>query len=98
MPKSIEIQVLDRIKRNPKGTLFFADSFVAIGNAKAVNKALERLVKSGELDRVAPGIYVRPVIDDYIGKVLPSIEEFAVAIEKRDRATIVPTGSYAMYK
>lgn len=73
-------------------------SFAKISNDKAVNKALERLVKSGELERVATGIYVRPVIDDYIGMVLPSIEEIAVAIAKRDRATIVPTGSYAMYK
>lgn len=98
MSKSIEIQVLDKIKRNTRGTLFFVDSFAKIGNAKAVNKALERLVKSSELERVATGIYVRPVIDDYIGKVLPSIEEIAIAIAKRDRATIVPTGSYAMYK
>ena len=98
MSKSIEIQVLDKIKRNPRGTLFFVDSFATIGNAKAVNKALERLVKSGELERVATGMYVRPVIDDYIGEVLPSIEEIAIAIAKRDRATIVPTGSYAMYK
>ena len=98
MSKSIEIQVLDKIKRNPIGTLFFVDNFAKIGNTKAVNKALERLVKSSELERVATGIYVRPVIDDYIGKVLPSIEEIAVAIAKRDRATIVPTGSYAMYK
>src|SRR5690606_26776814 len=44
------------------------------------------------------GIYVRPVIDDYIGKVLPSIEDIAKAIAKRDRAKIVPTGNYAMYK
>lgn len=98
MSKSIEIQVLDKIKRNPRGTLFFVDSFATIGNAKAVNKALERLVKSDEIERITQGIYVRPVIDDYIGKVLPSIEEIAVAIAKRDRATIVPTGSYAMYK
>lgn len=98
MSKSIEIQVLEKIKRSPRGTLFFVDSFATIANAKAVNKALERLVKSGKLDRVATGIYVRPVIDDYIGKVLPSIEEIALAIAKRDRATIVPTGSYAMYK
>ncbi|TXI81866.1 MAG: hypothetical protein E6Q39_00510 [Crocinitomicaceae bacterium] len=98
MSKSVEIQVLHKIKRNPRGTLFFVDSFATIGNTKSVNKALERLVKSGELERVATGIYVRPVIDDYIGKVLPSIEEIAVAIAKRDRATIVPTGSYAMYK
>lgn len=98
MSKSIEIQVLEKIKRSPRATLFFVDSFVKIANTKAINKALERLVKSGEIQRVAQGIYVRPVIDDYIGKVLPSIEEIAVAIAKRDRAKIVPTGSYAMYK
>lgn len=98
MQKSIEAQVLDKIKRTQRGSLFFVDSFTAIGNAKAVNKALERLVKSGELERVATGIYVRPVIDDFIGKVLPSVEEIAIAIAKRDRATIIPTGSYAMYK
>lgn len=98
MFKSIKVQVLVKIKRSPRGTLFFVDSFSKIANAKATNKALERLVKSGELERVAQGIYVRPIIDDYIGKVLPSIEEIAIAIAKRDRATIIPTGSYAMYK
>lgn len=98
MSKSIEIQVLEKIKRNPRGTLFFADNFAKITNTKAINKALERLVKSGEVERVTQGIYVRPVIDDHIGKVLPSIEEIAAALAKRDRATIVPTGSYAMYK
>ena len=98
MSKSIEKQVLDKIKRSPKGTLFIVDSFVKIANTKAINKALERLVKSGEIERVAQGIYVRPVIDEHIGKVLPSIEEIAVAIAKRDRAKIIPTGSYAMYK
>ncbi len=98
MQKSIQIQVLDKIKRVRRGTLFFVDSFTTISNAKSVNKALERLVKSGELHRVATGIYVCPIIDNYIGKVLPGVEDVAKAIAKRDRATIVPTGSYAMYK
>ena len=96
--KSIEIQVLEKIKRSRRGTLYFADNFTKIANTKSINKALERLVRSGEMERVAQGIYARPVIDKYIGKVLPGIEEIAVAIAKRDRATIVPTGSYAMYK
>jgi predicted transcriptional regulator of viral defense system len=74
------------------------DSFTKIANTKSANKALERLVKSGEIERVAQGIYVRPVIDNYIGKVFPSIEQIAFAIAKRDRATVIPTGSYAMYK
>ena len=98
MSESIEIQVLNKIKRSSRGMLFFVDSFVKIANNKSINKALERLVKSGEIERVTQGIYVRPVIDNYIGKVLPSIEEIAVAIAKRDRARIIPTGSYAMYK
>jgi hypothetical protein len=98
MSESIEIQVLNKIKRTPRGRLFFADTFSTITNTKTINKALERLVKSGELERVATGIYVRPIIDNHIGKVLPSIEEIAIAIAKRDRAKILPTGSFAMYK
>lgn len=98
MSKSIEIQVLGKIKRTPRGTLFFADTFTKITNTKSANKALERLVKSGEIERIAQGIYVRPIIDNYIGKVFPSIEQIAFAIAKRDRATVIPTGSYAMYK
>ncbi len=98
MNKSIEIQVFDKIKKFQRGTLFFVESFASITNAKAVNKALERLVISGELYRVATGIYVRPVEDKTLGTVLPDIDSIAIAIAKRDKARIIPTGSYAMYK
>ena len=98
MSESIESQILEKIKKAKRGSLFFVDSFVNIGNAKAVNKALERLVNSGELHRVATGIYVRPEKSDLFGVVLPGIEEIAEAIAKRDKARIVPTGSYALYK
>ena len=96
MSKSIEIQILDRIKKAGRGVLFFTESFVSYGNTEAVKKALQRLANSGELDRVATGIYVRPIIDSVIGKVSPSIEDIAKAIAKRDRARIVPTGAYAL--
>ncbi|GEO21891.1 DUF6088 family protein [Cyclobacterium qasimii] len=98
MPQNIETQILERVKRKAKGTLFFTDNILKDANPDAVRKALERLVKAGKIDRVATGIYVRPVIDDIIGKVMPDIEEIAIAIAKRDRARILPTGSFAMYK
>ncbi len=98
MSKSIEIQIFNKIKKAKGGTLFFTDSFTTIANAKSVNKALERLVNSGNLHRVATGIYVCTIKDKIIGTVLPSIDEIAIAITKRDKARIVPTGSYAMYK
>jgi hypothetical protein len=96
MAESIEIQILDRIKKAGRGVLFFTDSFMAYGNAKAVSKALQRLVKAGEIERVAAGIYVRPIIDTVIGKVSTSVEDIAKAIARRDRARIVPTGVYAL--
>jgi predicted transcriptional regulator of viral defense system len=94
--QTIEQKIITKIKKAKRGTLFFADSFVNAYNAKTVNKTLERLVKSGEIDRVATGIYVRPQIDSIIGKVMPDIEEIAKAIARRDRARIVPTGDYAL--
>lgn len=96
MDKSIEIQILNRIKKAGRGVLFFTESFVSYGNDEAVKKALQRLTNSGELDRVATGIYVRPVFDNVIGKVSPSIGDIAKAIAKRDKARIVPTGAYAL--
>ena len=96
MIESIEIQIFDRIKKAGRGVLFFTESFVSYGSSEAVKKALQRLTNSGELDRVATGIYVRPVIDNVIGRVSPSIEDIAKAIAKRDKARIVPSGAYAL--
>lgn len=96
MLKSTEIQILNKIKKAKRGSLFFVENFVKIANAKTANKALERLVKSGELERLALGIYYRPAYSDLIGKLTPSIENVAIAIAKRDKARIVPTGAYAL--
>ena len=95
---SADDEVLEKIYRSPRGSLFFPDNFLSISNAKTVSKVLERLVKTGKLHRVATGIYLRPIEDEVIGIVLPGIEEIAEAIIKRDKARAVPTGSYALYK
>jgi predicted transcriptional regulator of viral defense system len=94
--QTTEKQILEKIKKARRGSLFFAKDFSAFGSPDTLRKALERLVKSGEIDRVAAGIYVRPQIDSIIGKVMPDIEDIAKAIARRDRARIVPTGDYAL--
>jgi uncharacterized protein (DUF2267 family) len=98
MELSIENQVLEKIKNARRGTLFFGQDFVAQGSDEAVRKALERLVKKGEIERIATGIYLRPEIDPIVGKVPPSIESIVKAIAKRDKARIVPTGITAMHQ
>jgi hypothetical protein len=89
--------ILKRVKKAKGGTLFFKDSFTHFGTPQAVAKTVERLVQSGELVRVATGIYTRPQKDKVLGPVMPSIEDIAKAIAKRDKARILPTGSYALY-
>jgi hypothetical protein len=98
MSDSAETRILTKIKRGSKGSIYFTDSFLKIGSAKTVSKALERLVQKGEILRIATGIYVRPKIDPVIGAVTPALEEVVAAIAKRDHARIVPTGAYALNK
>ncbi len=40
MTKSIEIQVLNKIGKARRGSLFFPENFLNLGTAKAVGKAL----------------------------------------------------------
>lgn len=82
--------------QQPEGKLFFPEDFADLGSPENVRKSLERLQNRKHIVRVAQGIYVRPRQNAYIGMVLPSVEEVAAAIAKRDRARIMPTGSTAL--
>ena len=89
-------QVINKLKKAKRGTLFFIEDFLSFGSAKAVGKALERLVKEGEIDRVARGIYSRLDINPIIGALQPTAEAIAEAISKRDKARIIPSGNLAL--
>lgn len=94
--ESVEFKVERYIETLSRGTLLFPEDFSEFGSSEAIRKALQRLEEKGVIRRVAQGIYVRPIISTYIGEVLPSAEEVAVAITKRDRVRTLPTGSYAL--
>lgn len=93
---SIEKEIEKSIKSRRKGVLLFPEDFSAIGSSEAVRKALQRLKDRGVIRTVAQGIYVRPEIDEFIGELTPTAEEVALAISKRDKIRIVPTGAYAL--
>lgn len=97
---SIEKRIFDDITSKKRGSIFFPADFSPYGEHKAVGKALERLVLSGQIIRLARGIYCYPKIDEELGLgvLYPSIEEIANAIARRDNARIVPTGIQALNK
>lgn len=94
--ESIESKIKKYISGKKRGELLFPDDFRKFGSSEAVRLALYRIEKEGYIQRVAQGIYVRPKISKYAGEVLPTAEEIAMAIAKRDKIRLVPTGVYAL--
>ena len=97
---SVEENIWTAIKAKGKGKIFFPSDFTSYGEVKAVGKSLERLTSKGNIVRLARGIYTYPEIDTILGlgALMPSIEQIAETIARRDKARIVPTGIYAMNK
>ena len=96
MTNSTEIQIIEKIKKAKRGSLFFIEDFLRFGNSKAISKALERLVEKEDISRVVRGIYARLEKDPILGFVRPGTEAIAKAIAKRDKSRIVPTGVLAL--
>lgn len=98
MAETVINKIHARIKSLPKGKILFIKDFSALGNDVVVRQSLKRLVEKEKLVKISQGIYYKPKNDKVLGPVKPSIEKIAEAIAKRDKARIIPTGSYALYK
>lgn len=94
----VENKVAEALKKLQKGSILFVDGFLDFGNSESIKKALFRLEEKGLLVRLAHGIYLYPKTDKDLGVLYPSAEEIAIAIAKRDRARIIPTGIQALNK
>jgi len=98
--QSVENKIENEIKKSKRGKIFFQDDFATFGTPGAIRLALSRIEKKGLLFRVAHGIYSYPRLNkiEWINEkyILPSIDEIAHAIAKRDKIRIVPTASHAL--
>ncbi|WP_379085522.1 DUF6088 family protein [Pedobacter sp. UC225_65] len=95
---SIHADIETTIKRYKRGDLVFSVDFRNKGNKDAVKQALSRLAKEGILKRLGHGIYVLPTKHPRFGEILPSAEEVAEAIAKKEQVRIQPAGAYALHK
>lgn len=98
MAISVENKVKKAITNYKTGKIFFPSNFSKFGTSTAVRQALNRLEDDEFLLRLAHGIYLYPKKHPKFGILHPSIEEIAVAIAKRDKARIIPTGIHALNK
>ncbi len=94
---TISKQIENSILKRKKGQILFVSDFEKFGNYDTVRKTLQRLVNKKILIRLGTGIYYYPKTDELLGVLYPSIDTIAVAIARRDKARIIPSGNYALY-
>ena len=85
--------IISKVNRSKKGTIFLTDSFLPIDTHYASN-ILAELCAAGKLVRITSGMYVKPKISRF-GPVMPTMDEIAQTIAKRDDAQLLPTGETA---
>ena len=98
MEGSFADRVEKSITEEVEGKILFTSDYAELGTPEAVKKALLRLCKRAVIVRLAQGIYYKPRFDKELGlgMLLPSVDDIAQAIAKRDHSRIVPTGDYAL--
>jgi hypothetical protein len=95
MTESIESKILRRIVGKKKGWVFAPSHFHDLGNRAAVDQALSRLVRSGDIRRLARGLYDYPKNHPDFGSLPPSADRVAAALAEKDNLKIQPSGAYA---
>ncbi|EJL07143.1 DUF6088 family protein [Pseudomonas chlororaphis] len=65
---SVAESISNRIKHMPKGKPFAGAFFAQAGSRASVYKALSQMVRTGALERVTRGVYMRPKQSEYTGK------------------------------
>lgn len=88
---SLPHQVLQQADESPEGTLLCPNTLLHLGSRAAVDQALSRLARKGELMRVCQGVYARPIQTQF-GPCPPSMEKVIDSLSSMWGETIVPCG------
>ncbi len=78
----------------PEGGVLSPKEFLHLGSRAAVDQALSRLTKAGQLLRVARGTYVTPVSSRF-GTRAPAPEKVVASLAARSGETVAPHGAAA---
>ena len=95
MLESIENKIIHRIIGKKKGWVFAPTYFLDLGNRAAIDQALSRLVRSGDIRRLTRGLYDYPQKHPTLGDVPAIVDSIAAALAEKDNLKIQPSGAYA---
>ena len=87
--------IRERVEGFPAGEPFTSVEFMTSGTRASVDHALSRLAKAGVISRVTRGVYVRPIINKYVGPVVPGPFKIAQTVARSVGARISVNGAEA---
>lgn len=91
---SLPSKILSQADESSEGTLLCPSAMLHMGSRAAVDQALSRLTRKGELMRVCQGIYIRPIQTQF-GVRPPAVEKVLESLSALWGETIVPCGGMA---
>ena len=92
--RSLPSQIMSQVTESPEGAILCPSAQLHLGSRAAVDQALSRLARKGELMRVCQGVYVQPIRTRF-GLRPPSIEKVIASLSELWGETIVPCGGAA---
>jgi predicted transcriptional regulator of viral defense system len=95
MPSNTMNEVRKKIWAKHRGWVFSAKEFANLGPRTAVDQALLRLQRIGEIRRIARGIYEYPKVHPEIGVLSPSPEAVAMAVAAKTNSRVMASGAKA---
>lgn len=91
----IDAAIRARLHQATSGRVFSPGDFADLGGRAAVDKVLSRLAPSGQIRRIARGLYDVPREHALLGPLLPAAEDIARALADKGSLRLQPSGAYA---
>lgn len=92
---SIPDRVMKRVRASGRGSVFTPSDFLTVAARSSVDQALSRLVKGGQLRRLARGLYDFPKLHPKLGALSPAPDNVAQALARETGSRVQIAGARA---
>jgi hypothetical protein len=92
---SVPDRVMKRVRASGRGSVFTPSDFLTVAARSSVDQALSRLVKSGQLRRLARGLYDFPKLHPKLGLLSPAPDDVAHALARETGSQVQIAGARA---
>ena len=92
---SVPDRIMKRVRASGRGSVFTPSDFLDVATRGAVDQALSRLTKAGDLRRLARGLYDFPKIHPKFGALAPSPDNVARALARETGSNLQIDGPQA---